>query len=73
MNERYLIEKVSYYKLMLIILATIDSGLIAWFFNNYVKIGNIKFLFIVLNIAFVSLLIGIFVQKIRMFLEKLSD
>ena len=71
--DNFIKEKVAYYKLWLTLLYTTDAGLIAWFFNNYVKIGNIKFLFIVLNIAFVSLLIGIFVQKIRMFLEKLSD
>lgn len=42
MNEKYLVEKIGYYKLLATILSTIDVGVIAWFFQNFEKIPFIK-------------------------------
>jgi len=42
MEEKYLIEKIGYYKLLVTILSTVDIGVIAWFFQNFEKILMIK-------------------------------
>lgn len=72
-KEKYFVEKISYYKLILTILATIDSGIVAWFFNNYANISNRKFIFVIIIIFFISGIISIFIQKIRIFLERIGD
>lgn len=47
-------EEVGYFKVMLSLLIAIDVSIIAWVFQNSNSVSNIKMLFSILAIAFVS-------------------
>lgn len=73
MSESYIKEKVAYYKLWLTLFVAIDSGIIAWAFNNYVKIGSIRFFMVYFAIILVTSSIIAINQKTRRFIERMGD
>lgn len=48
MDKNYLSEKVGYFKLLMTILATVDIGVIAWFFQNMDKVKGLKLVLVVI-------------------------
>jgi len=73
MNEKHIIEKISFYKLWLTLLVTIDAGTTAWFFNNAQKIGLLKIIIAVFTIFLISGIVIILNWKARKMIKKLEE
>lgn len=73
MNEKFLIEKLTWLRLWLTLLVTIEAGCIAWFVANYSKAVK---LFVFLDVFVVVVLITsitVINQKIRNNIKKMRD
>lgn len=73
MSKNFIKQKVAYYKLWLALLVAIDSGVIVWTFNNYVKIGSIKFCLVYSVILCVSYAIIVINQKTKRLINRIGD
>lgn len=72
MNEKYLIEKISFYKLWLTLLVAIDASTSAWFYQNLKTVNTIEKILIFLFILAVAVIIFIITYKSRKLIKKLG-
>jgi len=72
MNEKFIVEKTSFYKLWLTFLVTIDASVMAWFFNNAGKISLLKIIIVTLTILAVTGVIIVLTQKTRKMIKNLE-
>ena len=72
-TEKYITEKISWYKLLFTVLVTVSAGTIGWYVNNYS--GSLPYFVILDVIAFTGFLAGIVItfSKIRFYLKKLQE
>ena len=71
MNEKYILEKISFYKFWLTFVITIDAGCIAWFVKS-VSTQTISVLYITMFIIiFLTRLIFWVNYKIIVYIDKL--
>ena len=73
MNINFIKEKIAYYKLWLTFLVAINAGVIAWTFNNYIKINSIRFFVVYFTILVISYAIIVINQKTRRFIDRIGD
>jgi hypothetical protein len=73
MNEKFIIEKTSFYKLWLTFFVTIDASVMAWFFNNANKVSLLKIIIVILTISIVTGAIIVLTQKTRKMIKNLEE
>lgn len=71
-EEKYVIEKISFYKLWLTFFVTIDASVMAWFFNNASKISLFKLAIVVFAIFIITGAITILTRKARKMIKELN-
>ncbi len=67
----FLKEKISYYKLLLTFSITAFYGIVGWYSSKDFNIDNAMKMLMIFIIGFVSIGIGIFIYKIRFYLNEL--
>jgi len=72
MHEKYILEKIGFYKLWLTLLVAMDASTMAWFFNNADKIAMFKIKLIVLVILVLTASIAVLTRKARKMIKKLE-
>ena len=73
MNEKFLTEKISYYRLWLTFLYPTDASLLVWFSNNYGKIEAVKFSVVIILLIVITISIFSFNHKMRKFIKKMEE
>ena len=73
MYKEFLKEKIAYYKLWIIIFATLDASMIAWIYNHAKKLSISNFILIGFVIFFLSCGLLVINAKARIFLNKMED
>lgn len=73
MNEKHVIEKVSFYKLWLTFFVTMEASIVAWFFNNANKIELSKIIIVACTTALFAIVIAILTYKSRKMIKKLEE
>jgi len=73
MNEKFILEKIAFYKLWLTFIVAIDASITAWFFNNADKTSFFKLVIVTLAILLITLVIIILTQKSRRMIKRLEE
>jgi len=73
MNEKFLTEKIAFYKFWMAFMITADVSLMTWGYNHLKNLSVFNFIFMGSIVLFLTLTILIINKKSRMFLEKLED
>lgn len=73
MNEKFLTEKINYYKFWLAFLITADVSIMAWGYNHFKTVSVVNFIFITFIFIGLTITIAILNKKTRNFLKNLED
>lgn len=73
MYEKYILEKISFYKLWITLFVAMDASTTAWFFNNHSRVNGFKLFIVVLAIIFLTATVIIITRKAREMIKKLVD